>query len=101
MVRVVALVAAMPAVALTCTAPACAQPELDEYPSRPIKVVVPFPAGTLTDVVARTFADKLSTQFGRPVLIENKPGAGGALGGKAVASADPDGYTLAFAERVR
>ena len=96
MVRVVALVAAMLAVALTCTAPACAQPELDEYPSRLIKVVVPFPAGTLTDVVARTFADKLSTQFGRPVLIENKPGAGGALGGKAVASADPDGYTLLF-----
>ena len=83
MIRVVALVAAMLAVALTCTAPACAQSEPDHYPSRPIKVVVPFQAGTLTDVLARTFADKLSTQFGKPVLVENKPGAGGALGGKS------------------
>jgi tripartite-type tricarboxylate transporter receptor subunit TctC len=96
MVKVMALVAAMLAVALTCTAPACAESEPDHYPSRPIKLVVPFPAGTLTDVVARTIADKLSTQLGKPVLIENKPGAGGTLGGKVVASADPDGYTLLF-----
>lgn len=96
MIRVVALVAAMLAVALTCTAPACAQSDRDHYPSRPIKLVVPFPAGTLTDDVARTFADKLSTQFGEPVLIENRPGAGGTLGAKVVASADPDGYTLLF-----
>jgi len=96
MVKVMALVAAMLAVALTWTAPACAESEPDHYPSRPIKLVVPFPAGTLTDVVARTIADKLSTQLGKPVLIENKPGAGGTLGGKVVASADPDGYTLLF-----
>lgn len=96
MVRVVALVAAIVAAAFTCTAPACAQPEPDQYPSRAIKVVVPFPAGVLTDVVARTFAEKLSTQLGKPVLVENKPGAGGTLGVKAVATADPDGYTLLF-----
>jgi tripartite-type tricarboxylate transporter receptor subunit TctC len=60
------------------SAPACAQPEPDHYPSRPIKLVVPFPAGTLTDVVARTFADKLSTQLGKPVLVENKPERAGA-----------------------
>jgi tripartite-type tricarboxylate transporter receptor subunit TctC len=94
MSKAAALVATMLAVALACAVPAWAQPGQDQYPSRPIKVVVPFPAGVLTDVVARTFADKLSTQFGKPVLIENKPGAGGALGVKAVATADPDGYTL-------
>ncbi len=94
MIRVVALVAAMLAVA--GTPPACAQPELDQYPSRPIKLVVPFPAGVLTDFVARTLANKLSTQLGKPVLVENKPGAGGALGVKSVATADPDGYTLLF-----
>ena len=96
MLRVNALVAAVIAVALACAAPACAQSEPARYPTGSIKLVVPFPAGVLTDVVARTFADKLSTQFGKPVLVENKPGAGGALGGKAVASADPDGYTLLF-----
>lgn len=90
MVKVVALIAAMLAVALTCTAPACAQSEPDHYPSRPIKLVVPFPAGTLTDVVARTFAEKLSVQFDKPVLIEDRPGAGGTLGSKIAASADAD-----------
>jgi tripartite-type tricarboxylate transporter receptor subunit TctC len=95
MIRVVALVAAMLAVALACTAPACAQSQGD-YPSRPIKLVVPFPAGTLTDDVARVFADKLSTQFGKSVLVEDRPGAGGTVGTKLVASADPDGYTLLF-----
>ena len=96
MIKVMALVAAMLAVALSGTAPACAQSESDHYPSRPIKLVVPFAAGTLTDVVARTFADKLSAQFDKSVLIENRPGAGGTIGGKVVASADPDGYTLLF-----
>jgi tripartite-type tricarboxylate transporter receptor subunit TctC len=95
MIRV-ALAAAMLTGAIIGTAPAWAQPESDQYPSRPIKLVVPFPAGVLTDFVARTFADKLSSQLGKPVLVENKPGAGGALGVKSVASADPDGYTLLF-----
>jgi tripartite-type tricarboxylate transporter receptor subunit TctC len=90
------LVAAVLAVALACNASACAQSEPDHYPSHPIKLVVPFPAGTLTDVVARTFADKLSMQLNKPVLIENRPGAGGTIGAKVVASADPDGYTLLF-----
>jgi tripartite-type tricarboxylate transporter receptor subunit TctC len=96
MIKVVALLAAMLAVALTGIAPACAQSDSDHYPSRPIKLVVPFPAGTLTDVVARTFAEKLSAQFDKSVLIENRPGAGGTIGGKVVATADPDGYTLLF-----
>lgn len=96
MIRVVALIAAILAIAVTGTAPACAQSETDQYPSRPIKIVVPFPAGTLTDDVARTFADKLSKQFGKTVLVENRPGAGATLGTKVVTSADPDGYTLLF-----
>jgi tripartite-type tricarboxylate transporter receptor subunit TctC len=96
MIRVVALIAAMLVVVLSCAAPACAQPEADRYPSRPIKLIVPFPAGTLTDVVARTFADKLSMQLDKPVIVEDRPGAGGTVGGKAVASSDPDGYTLLF-----
>jgi tripartite-type tricarboxylate transporter receptor subunit TctC len=96
MVRVVALAAVTFAVAFACTAPACAQSEPGHYPSRPIKLVVPFPAGTLTDDVARTFADKLSKQFDKTVLVENRPGAGATLGTKVVASADPDGYTLLF-----
>ena len=81
-------------IAIACVAPAYAQSE--QYPSRPIRLVVPFQAGVITDVLARTFAEKLSTRLGKPVLIENKPGAGGALGAKFVASADPDGYTLLF-----
>jgi tripartite-type tricarboxylate transporter receptor subunit TctC len=91
-----ALVAAMLAVALACAAPAWAQSEADHYPSRAIKLVVPFQAGILTDALARTFADGLSTQLGKPVLVENKAGAGGTLGAKSVALADPDGYTLLF-----
>jgi len=96
MIRVVTLIAAVLAVALACTAPAHAQSESDHYPSRPVKLIVPFPVGTLTDDVARTFADKLSKQFDQTVLVVNRPGAGATLGSKVVASADPDGYTLLF-----
>ena len=94
--RVVPLVATMLVVVLACTAPVRAQSQPVHYPSRTIKIVVPFPAGTLTDEVARTFADELSKQVGRMVLVEDRPGAGGTLGAKLVASADPDGYTLLF-----
>ena len=76
--------------------PSEAQTPSDTYPSRAIKFVVPFPSGTLTDVVARTFADRLAARFGQTVTVENRPGAGGTLGGKVVAAADPDGYTLLF-----
>ena len=95
MIRFIAPVAAsILTVAIAYIAPAYAQAE--QYPSRSIRLVVPFQAGVITDVLARTFAEKLSTRLGKPVLIENKPGAGGALGAKFVASADPDGYTLLF-----
>ncbi len=64
------------------------------YPSRPIHLVVPFPAGGPTDVIARAIGQKLSDAVGQPVVIDNKPGAGGAIGSEAVARNAPDGYTI-------
>ena len=65
-----------------------------EYPERTIKIVVPFPAGGPTDVAARLIAQSLATKFGKGVVVENHPGAGGRVGAKVVATATPDGYTL-------
>jgi tripartite-type tricarboxylate transporter receptor subunit TctC len=64
------------------------------YPSRPIRLVMPFGAGSASDTIARIVADKLGAQLGQRVLVENKAGAGGNLGTAEVAKADPDGYTL-------
>jgi len=64
------------------------------YPSRPIHLVVPFPAGGPTDLIARAIGQKLSDAVGQPVVIDNKPGAGGAIGSEAVARSAPDGYTI-------
>jgi tripartite-type tricarboxylate transporter receptor subunit TctC len=64
------------------------------YPNKPVKVIVPWPPGQATDLAARIVAEKLSTQLGQSFVIENKPGAGGAIGTDAVAKAAPDGYTL-------
>src|SRR5580698_8743114 len=67
------------------------------YPDRPIRIIVPFPPGGPTDVVARLAASKLSEQLGQPVVIENKGGAAGILGSEMVARSAPDGYTLLLA----
>jgi tripartite-type tricarboxylate transporter receptor subunit TctC len=64
------------------------------WPSKTIKVIVPFTPGSATDIIARIVTEKLSTQFGQPVVVENRPGAGGTIGGALVAKSEPDGYTL-------
>jgi tripartite-type tricarboxylate transporter receptor subunit TctC len=66
----------------------------DDYPNRPVKVVVPFAAGGGADIVARAIFQKVSAQMGQPFIIENKGSAGGILGSDSVAKAAPDGYTL-------
>ena len=67
------------------------------YPAKPIKLLVPFPAGGATDILARAFSQKFSEKIGQPVVVENRPGAGGTIGSDAVAKAAPDGYTLLLA----
>src|SRR5690349_4990179 len=66
----------------------------DKYPSRTIKIVVPFSAGALTDTLARLYADQLTRRLGQPVIVENKPGSGGIPAMMAMLSAPADGYTL-------
>lgn len=64
------------------------------YPSRPVTLIVPFPAGGTTDVLARTLGQDLAKRLGQPVVVENRPGAGATLGADYVARSTPDGYTL-------
>jgi tripartite-type tricarboxylate transporter receptor subunit TctC len=64
------------------------------WPTKPIRMIVPFTAGSVTDIIGRTVAESMSKSLGQPVLIENKPGAGGTIGAAQVAKSDPDGYTL-------
>jgi tripartite-type tricarboxylate transporter receptor subunit TctC len=68
----------------------------NDYPTRPITMIVPFPAGSGPDVYARLIGAKLAPRSGQPVVIENRPGAGGTIGGRALARAEPDGYTIMF-----
>lgn len=64
------------------------------WPTKPIRMIVPFTAGSVTDIIGRTVADSMSKSLGQPVLIENKPGAGGTIGAAQVARSEPDGYTV-------
>jgi tripartite-type tricarboxylate transporter receptor subunit TctC len=82
--------ATLVAIALA-TATAAAQAP---YPSQPIKLIVPYPAGSLVDVLGRSIGEALTASLKQPVVVDNKPGASTLLGAKAVATAEPDGYTL-------
>lgn len=73
-----------------------AQGAAPAYPLRPIRIIVPFPAGGTSDVLARMLGQKLSEAWGQPIVIENRPGSSGNLGADVVAKAAPDGYTLAL-----
>jgi tripartite-type tricarboxylate transporter receptor subunit TctC len=86
------------ALVFLCTAfspaPSRAQAVAPEWPTRPVKLYVPFGPGSTPDMVARLIADRLAQKLGQPVVVEDKPGASGNLGTDAVAKAEPDGYTL-------
>ncbi len=79
---------------LLCTALIPGAVLADTYPSKPIRIVVPFAAGGAVDVVARAVGQRMSQQMGNPIVVENKPGASANLGAEFVAKAQPDGYTL-------
>ena len=77
----------------TLALPLAAQPT---WPAKPVHIIVAYPAGGVSDVIARVLGEKLAAQFGQPVLVENKAGASGTIGMDAVAKAPSDGYTLGF-----
>ena len=85
--------------ALVCAAAAFGSPALwaQAFPSKPVKLVVPFPAGGVGDLVARILSTKLSTVLGQPVIVEDRAGASAIIGSEYVARAEPDGYTLLVA----
>jgi tripartite-type tricarboxylate transporter receptor subunit TctC len=85
-----ALGAAVLALALGAPPAAHAQ----HYPTRPIRILVPFPAGGAADTVARTIGEQMSQKLGQPVVVDNRPGAGGRLATEMLAKAEPDGYTI-------
>jgi len=85
-----ALRIAAAALAVALALPAFAQ----QYPTRPIRAIVPFAAGSATDTVARVFADRMSQILGQPIVIDNRAGASGLLGADAAAKSPPDGYTI-------
>jgi len=90
-----ARLAVMSALLLVQPAVATAQP--DAFPSRPVKMIVPFPPGGPTDLMARVFGAKLSERWGQPVVIENRAGGNSAIGAQQTAKSSPDGYTLLVA----
>ena len=88
-----ALLAALGASSVFASTPASAQ----AWPTKPIRLLVPFPPGGTTDIVARIVSDKLSKELGQPVIIENRGGGAGTIGADALAKSAPDGYTLGVA----
>ena len=82
------------AIVAAVTLAAAAAVHAQDYPVRPVKIIVPFPAGGTADVMPRVFGEWLSKKWGQPVVIDNRTGAAGNIGAEAVAKAEPDGYTL-------
>jgi tripartite-type tricarboxylate transporter receptor subunit TctC len=83
------------AASLTCAGLCANLPaQAQDYPNRPVKIIVPFPAGGSADVIPRVVGEWLSRKWGQPVVIENRPGAAGNIGSEIVYKAEPDGYTL-------
>ena len=80
--------------AVVCGWPAGAAVAADRYPTKPIRMVVPFPPGSASDFLARTLGQKLNDLYGQQVVIDNRPGAGGVVGSTLLAKGAPDGYTL-------
>lgn len=91
----ISLIAAAAALVTSILGPSTAIAEAD-YPSKPVRIVIGFAAGGGTDTIARMLAEGLSKQIDQPVVVENRPGAGGTLAASYSAAADPDGYTLYF-----
>ena len=83
--------------ALLLSQPGAAQNAPDAFPTRPVKLVVPFPPGGPTDLTARLFGQKLSERWGQPVVVENRAGGNSAIGAQQIAKSTPDGYTLLIA----
>jgi tripartite-type tricarboxylate transporter receptor subunit TctC len=93
--KIRSLIAAAAALALFAATLGVAEPaQAQDYPSRPIRVLIAFPPGGPTDFVGRLLADKMTALLGQRVYIENKPGANGTVGADIIAKADPDGYSL-------
>ena len=84
------------AIGVLCAAGVCATAAVaqDNYPTRPLRILIPFPAGGASDTIGRSIGDQLATQLGQPVVIDNRPGAAGRLATEMLVRAEPDGYTL-------
>ena len=91
--RLLALMAALASLALAPLAPAAAQ----DFPSRPVRFIVPYAAGGSGDLLARLLGNKLASLWGQQVVVDNRAGGGGLIGTGAAARSEPDGYTLYLA----